>query len=962
MRKLLILAGFIFLTSFNYASAVDCTGTATTTGSFFQNFSSAEYSASGLLILHFKVNPTMVNVNRTIDSDGYLKNDECDFGNRITGFDDTYVDLPRGATDFSVRFSSPTHYDIWNDASSTPLVCSPNYSPANNGCSQNIPDYPDYYTFGYDSAIQIGTVFHHIRTAFYPIVSPPTVAPVLDDTLPTPAGCQLYAFANNFQSGTLFDNYERAEYVDGLLRVHYRFKSPFNSGGGWKARMRVHNGSCVPSLNTFPASNNASTTPWTRYFSLRFLTPTHWELWNDELNKKEICTLCQGDVPAGTPYVSFIGSNTAVTSYFRGTPYPVVEPTRHSSVIFIPGIEATRLYTPSTFGADKLWEPTLAGGDVRGLFLDEQGNSLDPDIYAGDIIDEAPGGGNIYNSFIDMMDDLVDDGDIEAWEPLSYDWRLDYNQVLEPMVERALLVASSSQTKKVTIIAHSHGGLVAKALISRLVAEGYGDKVDKLILVAVPQTGTPEAVAGLLHGDNSFGFPGNIVITRELFRGLAEHSQAAFNLLPTQAYFARVTSPVVEFDTTSSLTSDWRTRYGNTISDSATLRAFMSGSDGRPKPAESDVESPNVLAANFLDQFAQNSAFQDSWQAPTSTQVIQIAGWGLETLRGTQYTDRLATVCNADLSVCLKQPILDERPLVVTDGDKTVISYSADALATTTYYVDLLNYNNIINLKLSRDHSDILEVQDVLPLLSDQIRGTSTPLSQFIFPYKPTDSRKSKRLSVHSPVSIDVYDNSGSHTGLAPNPIPGSDLPYLEEQIPNSRYYEFGDGKYVSVPSDDTYNVVIKGTGDGAFTLESEEGIGGAYAGGPIFSDIPVSPETVATLSISSTTDPVLSLDVDGDGSIDVSLSEGEVISAGSLLDILEYQVSKLGLTPKQFKKFSKKIAKIKESESVQNVENVIDRLNNLTQSIKKALAEGNISLEEAQQLMQLITQIKESI
>src|SRR3989344_5587541 len=217
MRRLFILIALFALFPSFRASAQECTGVVSTSGTYFQNYSQAEYSPQGFLILHFKINPTMIGASRKIDSDGYLKNDECDYGNQITGFNDTYVDLPRGATDFSVRFSSPTHYDIWNDASSTPLVCSPNYSPANNGCSQNIPDYPDYYTFCYDSAIQIGTVFHHIRTAFYPIVSPPTVAPVLDDTLPTPAGCQLYAFANNFQSGTLFDNYERAEYVDGLL-------------------------------------------------------------------------------------------------------------------------------------------------------------------------------------------------------------------------------------------------------------------------------------------------------------------------------------------------------------------------------------------------------------------------------------------------------------------------------------------------------------------------------------------------------------------------------------------------------------------------------------------------------------------------------------------------------------------------------------------------------------------------
>src|SRR3989344_3673591 len=959
--------------------AIDCTGALATTGTFFQNYEQVEYvddpAGSGVkfLILRFKINAS--STSRTIEGEWRVKNDECDLGNSLAGDRDWFIPLPRGATDFSIRFTSPTHYDIWNDASNTPLATCLGLFPERQGCSRNLPDYPAYYTFGWMAFIDIGPL-HVIQTSFHPILLPAPSAPVLTETLPVPETCASRAY--QFVGGYFFDDYERAEYVGGLLRAHYRLHSPYNDGRAWKARVRTHDALCVPNISTFPPSNNASTTPHIRYFSIRLTTPTHWEIWNDEANTKEICTLCQGDIASTTSYISLMGTIGAGTNRFHGTPYPPVEPNKgNSSVVFIPGIEASRLYKPNTFGIDKLWEPTVGSDDLRQLRLDEQGRSLDPGIYVGDIIDEAPEGfiaaGNIYKSFIAMMDSLVANDTINEWQALPYDWRFDYNDILtagtniggtdiKKMRDEVLRLAESAQNGKVTIIAHSHGGLLAKALVKRLQDEGKQNLLHKLILIAVPQSGTPEAVAGLLHGDNSFGFPGNMVITRPLFRVLAEHAQSAFNLLPTNAYFTRVADPVVEFSTSSPLTQivDWRVRYGDTINDNATLRSFLAGSDGRAKPSENDVESPNVLLLNFLDKFAINASFQDAWQAPQNLEVIQIAGWGLETLRGIEYSDREETVCNENLSVCAKQKVLDQRPLTTTDGDKTVISYSADQMATTTWYVDL-DANNIFT-KINRDHADILEVNDVEPLLRTIILSQDIELGDIIYTQKPIDPKVKNRLSVHSPVSIDIYDSDGNHTGLIPKPDPNNALPYLEEDIPNSRYYEFGEGKYVSVPEENgPYNMVIKGAGIGTFTLESEEGISGNYSGGPIFSDIPVSEQSVATLTVDENP-PTLTLDIDGNGNIDVTLGEGEEISPESLLDMLEYQLGNLDLDPKLIKKFDKEITKARKHLGKKKLINATKRLDSLTKLIQKSVKKSKMTLEGGTQLMQLIAQIKSSI
>ena len=228
MRKLLLALGlFSTLTPFAVANAAGCTGTLATTGSYFQNYENIEYSPDGLLIIRFRT--TSSSTQRTISADWLVRNDECDQGNVTSGSSDRDIIIPKGSSDFSIRFSSPTHYDIWNDASSTSLTC-PGLFPAQQGCSVDIPDYPDYYTFGWKALQQnpTGGPVSTLQTSYHPIHIPATVAPVLTETLPTPEACVVHEF--KFGSGYFFDNYERAEYVDGLLRIHYRIRSPYNDG------------------------------------------------------------------------------------------------------------------------------------------------------------------------------------------------------------------------------------------------------------------------------------------------------------------------------------------------------------------------------------------------------------------------------------------------------------------------------------------------------------------------------------------------------------------------------------------------------------------------------------------------------------------------------------------------------------------------------------------------------------
>jgi hypothetical protein len=232
-----------------------------------------------------------------------------------------------------------------------------------------------------------------------------------------------------------------------------------------------------------------------------------------------------------------------------------------SNVMFLPGLEASRLYeTDSDENEKMIWEPSLI--DESDLFLDSEGNPKVANIYTKNVIDNAylPIKGNVYKSFIESMDEMKSSGTINDWETIPYDWRLSLDEILDGGVKDSdgkifyygdnastsnpytiselRRLASSSATGKVTIIAHSNGGLLTKALTNKLGDEA-SELIDKIIFVAVPQVGTPQAIGSLLHGYDE-GFPVSFVpifFSSSDARKLGNNMISAYNLLPLSSYF-----------------------------------------------------------------------------------------------------------------------------------------------------------------------------------------------------------------------------------------------------------------------------------------------------------------------------------------------------------------------------------------------------------------------------------------
>ncbi len=587
---------------------------------------------------------------------------------------------------------------------------------------------------------------------------------------------------------------------------------------------------------------------------------------------------------------------------FLTTPITTVA-TSGSNIIFLPGIEGSRLYTRGILSENQLWEPNR-NDDVNKLNLDTTGISLDPTIYTRDVIGRTNLTGglfdkNIYQSFLKRMDQLVSAGAINAWEAIPYDWRKDLDDLvingiktdaatiyLEAEVER---MASTSKTGKVTIITHSNGGLLAKTLINHLQNKGKASLIDKLIMVAIPELGTPEAIGSLLHGDDQelkkFGYH---LMSSPVARKFAENMPAAYTLLPNNEYFRHTSDPVIQFDPSIDKVNNFRKVYGDSLNSYEKLQAFgLAALDKRTKPLLYNIATPNVLNGALFERASTTHNKLDSLSLLSKLKPIEILGIGIPTSKSLHYFGK--EKCLLDLICIQSLDHVSDKSMV---GDGTVLTASAPLDQYEKYYLDLNATNEENNENLS--HANILENQNILDFLTKLITSKgNVPMHILKDSFLSNISRLN--IGVHSPVSLDVYDKNGKHTGLLTNPDKNSDMPIIEEAISNSHYEEEGEGKYVNL-NEGSFKVRLSGTGLGSFTLNIDKFQNEMKSSSTIYTDIPVTPLTVAELDLGGTNSPSLLVDIDGDGSIDKIIKSNEGLAPIDYLTLLKKIIISLKL------------------------------------------------------------------
>ncbi|KKW08090.1 MAG: hypothetical protein UY44_C0019G0010, partial [Candidatus Kaiserbacteria bacterium GW2011_GWA2_49_19] len=368
-----------------------------------------------------------------------------------------------------------------------------------------------------------------------------------------------------------------------------------------------------------------------------------------EFTDEDMEKILAGDPSYAYVYAPIRYSFPAGFNYINDGPPPCAKDC-FSNVLFLPGIESSRLYRAQVVGNEekKLWEPGV-NDELRDLWLTTEGESI-RDVYTkeNDVVDELPVvGKNIYKSLISKMDEMKTQEKIKDWKAIPYDWRLSLDDVLSYgnnvggkiyysgnnratstpyIIQELRRLAKNSKSKKVTVIAHSNGGLVAKRL-TEILGDEASQLIDKMILVAVPQVGTPMAIAAGLHGYDQAHL-GGLITDEEDARTFSSTTPMIYNLMPSAGYLAQVKDAVVKFEISLAL-SDWIDNYGNLIRSENELRDFLTGYFGKVDAKTGDIDQPIKMNYSMLTDAEEIHAMLDAWTPPDGISLIQIAGWGV---------------------------------------------------------------------------------------------------------------------------------------------------------------------------------------------------------------------------------------------------------------------------------------------------------------------------------------------
>lgn len=517
-------------------------------------------------------------------------------------------------------------------------------------------------------------------------------------------------------------------------------------------------------------------------------------------------------------------------------------PPKKQPVIIVPGILGSKLNRASD--GEEVWPNTgnlfFQKTDVflNELIGDEKGVSI-VDIYAPKILDSAFSK-NIYG---DLVGTFLDAGYASGTElfTVPYDWRLriaSSTEKLDSVVKKAI---AESPTGKVSIIAHSMGGLLVKEYLRQ---SSSTDFVDKLILAGVPELGSPKAFKALTYGDNfGFGFWAIDIFNSDRSKIISQNMPGVYELLPSRKYFDKGGWPYI-YDS-----SDDRFR----MPDFAGSFEFM---------LKDPDDSRNQLLLSSADEF--HSVLDDAGFNAPKDSIYRFAGCQ-----------------NPKTLGVLKIKPDNEFDVTPIDGDGTVPLVSATHSSAGHEYYALYSKTGINHMSLVGDDRTLGIIKGIVTNASTTLpEGISQNISDcgFIEPNAPNETTIA--FSTHSPVFLHIYDNLGRHTGPDAEGI-------IELGIPGSSYEVIGDNSFAWAPGGGEYKIVIDAYNSGNFDLKIKKMNGVSVVNQSTYLNVPLQDEkTEASIDVGPQGEiSSLSLDENGDGVVDSTIGATAFLEGDAAVD-----------------------------------------------------------------------------
>lgn len=543
--------------------------------------------------------------------------------------------------------------------------------------------------------------------------------------------CRTYL--NN--GGRYFDTYEQHEYRNGFLAMHFKLVAGHMDGRSWFDEIFLHRPDCSTTIFKHAGDNLIENfRSGIQYFSLRFSSETHFQLWDDEQDIPIDCQYCSGDLPTDVQYstISYGGTIDAGASLFHSGSYAVKEnpDLSRKPLIIVPGILGTEM----DLKGETVW-PNVGkiAADTDDTFLDALniypfGQPEEPELMIGPVlpdIDYAFGKYHYADLLIQELESrgYVRDKDLFLF---PYDWRQSVSQTAQKLSSKIDEILASTGAGKVDVVAHSLGGLVVKKYIS----DSGTPKINRAVFVGIPNLGSPQAAKNLIFGDN-FGIP---LLSAQEIGKLSQNMPSVYELLPSVEYYKHFPGFYADL-----------AKNGN-ILDYAGSKDFLLGL-GKNKNLIDQAEALHSAAFDNLDLSAMG------------IQAYNLVGCGTFTIQ------TINKYYSGD-SGYLKQLYNPKYRIVSGSGDGTVPVGSADYLkGARTYYLK------------NSEHSKMLSADGNRQLIADLLTSgnsasTGVNKSECAVQGRLISMPSSLEVTIKDPITNAVLNES---TGVISNRL-GNDV------------------------------------------------------------------------------------------------------------------------------------------------------------------------------------------
>lgn len=391
---------------------------------------------------------------------------------------------------------------------------------------------------------------------------------------------------------------------------------------------------------------------------------------------------------------------------------------------------------------------------------------IDPVVIVPGILESWPVNGQwkldpVFKIFDNLLASFREAGYVDETTLFTfpYDWHQSNVLTGQLLKQKIAEIKAKTGTNKVDVVAHSMGGLAARSYIQ---GDTYGGDIDEFIMIGVPNQGSVKSYLMWEAGEEGSG-----IISR-----IAE------SLLNYEARKNNYSNPVQYIEQKLSSMRELLPIFDYLEKDS-TLLSYLPCSE-ITYPCNSFLEALKSASGNLFGKVFILNIFGKTDLLTT-----------LEKVKVTNST----TEGKWQHGMPLNYPSNDG--LIFGEGDGTVLSRSA-------------HLDGAEESVLSSDHTRIVSdaAREVVKRLSSKEVGlrVMTAPSRYSF------------VKVYSPIDILLTDSQGRRIGT--DPATGQ---YLNE-IPGAFYSgNATDLEYVIVPdpTNETYDLTVKGTGYGSFEIEN---------------------------------------------------------------------------------------------------------------------------------------------